>query len=78
MTESIVRDPQVDGHWFVFIDGFQVGELWANEDETGWPVSYGYALGLTVESNFANLADAESTLIHTYKLLKLTTTAQLP
>lgn len=67
MTESIVRDPKTDGHWFVYIDGFYVGELVAYEDETGWPVSYGYTLGLSVGNAYDTLADAECALVETYK-----------
>lgn len=66
MTENIVPDKGQDGHWFVFIDGFQVGELLAYEIDD-WPISYGFTLGFFVGNSYATLAEAESALVRTYK-----------
>jgi hypothetical protein len=74
MTESIVRDPQVDGHWTVYIDGLPIGELISDEID-GWPVSYHYTIGFYVGTAYPTLAEANENLISTYKAHA---TAQLP
>lgn len=68
MTETLVRDTKQDGHWFVYVDGFLIGELISNLDDSGWPTSYSYVIGLTqVSEDYENLADAERALILAYK-----------
>lgn len=68
MTESLVRDSSMDGHWFVYIDGFKVGELVSNLDDAGWPESYSYLLYSKPVTNFCEtLADALTQLVRTYK-----------
>lgn len=65
MTESIVRSGE--DSWVVYIDGFYVGDLFSNLDDSGWPVSYHYTIGLYVGNAYATLAEAEMHLVQTYK-----------
>lgn len=67
MTESIVRDPQVDGHWTVYVDGFAIGELIADCDADDWPASYHYILGFYVGPPSSTLAEANSALIKAHQ-----------
>lgn len=77
MTESIVRDPNFDGHWFVYIDGLLAGELMARLDDSGWPAGFSYMLvnyhytmvipSSSVGNFYRTLAEAENQLVQTYK-----------
>ena len=42
MTETLVRDSQRDGIWHVYVDGFEIGDLYAQEQEDG-STRYGYS-----------------------------------
>jgi hypothetical protein len=71
MTETLVRDPKVDGHWFVYVDGFHIGDLFADQIE-GWPTSYHYTIDFYVSNGYSSLAEAEVALVQAHKTNSLT------
>lgn len=66
MTESIVPDKNFNGLWHVYVDGFFIGELFADEVDE-WPVNYYFVYCQYLSSPYASLADAEKALMQTYR-----------
>ena len=67
MTETLVRDSIRDGVWHVFVDGFEIGNLWAQEQEDG-STRYGFAYqDMDSTVTYQWLSQAEYVLVVMYK-----------
>lgn len=67
MTETLVRDRQREGVWHMFVDGFEVGELWAEKREDG-SIFYGYSYQDCVSITlYTWLSEAEHDLVQLFK-----------